>query len=279
MNRVAGILVNIVPYHHARWEAFVQSEDVECAVVELTNRDAFRVLEFAAGSEYRRITLFPNNTKEAISGKAVNRAMVAALDEFRPEVVCISGYAFRVSLAALLWAVRRRVPVVVLSESNEFDEQRSTPKEFIKRRVIGLCSAGLAGGTPQAAYLTKLGLPANHVFFGYDVVDNRHFAEKAGEVKRQKAKGRNKPGLPERYFVACCRFGEKKNLPRLVEAYGRYRELWQGGRDSRPRTEDGGRREERPWDLVLIGDGEKRPEIEATIARLGVAEAVLLAGA
>jgi glycosyltransferase involved in cell wall biosynthesis len=279
MTRVAGILINIAAYHHARWEAFAQSAGVACAVVEFTNRDPFRVLEFVAGAGYRRITLFSNDTEDAIPGKTVNRAMAAALDKFRPDVVCISGYSFRVSLAALQWAVRHRVPVVVFSESNEFDEQRSAPKEFIKRRVMGLCSAGLAGGTPQAGYLTKLGLPADHVFVGYDVVDNRYFEEKAGEVRKQNAECRNRYGLPERYFVACCRFGEKKNIPRLIEAYGRYRELWQGGEDSGPRTEDGGRRTERPWDLVLLGDGEKRPEIEATISRLGVGGAVHLAGA
>jgi glycosyltransferase involved in cell wall biosynthesis len=300
MTRVAAILVNIVAYHHARWEAFAQSAGVECEVVEFTRRDVFRVLEFAAGATYRRITLFSNGTKEAIPGKAVNGAMAAALDEFRPEVVCISGYAFRVSLAALQWAMRRRVPVVVLSESNEFDEPRSAPKEFLKRRVVGLCSAGLAGGTPQAGYLTKLGLPADHVFVGYDVVDNDYFQGKAETLKAegqrtedggrgtedgsQRLEVRKKHGLPEKYFLACCRFGEKKNIPRLLRAYARYRAKAETLKAEKlksegQRTEDGGRRTERPWDLVLVGDGEKRAEIEQTISRLGIGGSVHLAGA
>jgi glycosyltransferase involved in cell wall biosynthesis len=281
VTRVAGILVNIVPYHHARWEAFAQSAGVECEVVEFTKRDAFRVLEFAAEASYRRRTLFPNDTQEATSGKALSRAMATALDEFRPDVVCISGYAFRVSLAALQWSVRRRVPMVVLSESNEFDEQRSAPKEVMKRRVVGLCSAGLAGGTPQADYLTELGLPADHVFVGYDVVDNGYFQGKAAEARRQRAEVRRKYALPENYFVACSRFGEKKNIPWLIEAYGSYREkaemLKAEGTSPQPSPQSG--EGATPWDLVLLGDGEKRADIEAAILRRGVAESVHLAGA
>jgi len=329
MTRVVGILNNIVPYHHARWEAFAQSAGVGCEVVEFTNRDAFCVLEFAAGARYRRRTLFPSDTTEVISGKALNCAMAAALEEFRPEVVCISGYAFRVSLAALQWAVRRGVPVVVLSESNEFDEPRSAFKEFIKRRVVGLCSAGLAGGTPQKEYLVKLGLAPKKVFLGYDVVDNRHFEDKVAESKERKAESgeeregnaetpkagsgmleaeirppssvlRLQYGLPERYFLACSRFGEKKNIPRLIQAYAKYREKAEklkaemlkseGNKplvDHRPQTT--GLQDASdvplssspvvPWSLVIVGDGEKRPEIEATISRLGVAGGVHLAGA
>jgi glycosyltransferase involved in cell wall biosynthesis len=134
----------------------------------------------------------------------------------------------------------------------------------------------LAGGTPQAGYLTKLGLPSDRVFVGYDVVDNSYFAGKAemlkGESGEQKAENRQRFGLPEKHFLACCRFGEKKNIPRLVEAYARYRELAQlSTLNSQPSTA--------AWSLVLLGDGEKRTEIEETISRLGVTGSVHLAGA
>jgi glycosyltransferase involved in cell wall biosynthesis len=289
MSRVAGILVNIVPYHHARWEAFAQTAGMACEVVEMTQRDAFRVLEFSAGARYRRRTLFPNDTQEAIPGKTLNRAMAAALDEFRPEVVCISGYAYRASLAALQWAVRRRVPVVVLSESNEFDEQRSAPKEFIKRRMVGLCAAGLAGGTPQADYLVRLGLPAGRVFAGYDVVDNRYFEDKVAEIRNPKSEIRNKYGLPEHYFLACCRFGEKKNLERLLQAYARYRENAEKLKSEMLKGENSGEgaapiSDLRPltsdiWSLVLLGDGPLKADLCRLISDLSVQDSVLLPGA
>ena len=185
MSSIAGIIVNLVPYHHARWEAFTRSSGAECHLLELTSRDAFKVLEFSAAASYQRHTLFPYPGNENISGAALRRAMAAKLDALRPEVVCVSGWALPVSLATLAWAARNRVPVVMLSESNEFDEPRSVAKEFIKRRIVGLSSAGLAGGTPQADYLARLGLPPERGFLGYDVVDNDYFAQRAKEVRSQ----------------------------------------------------------------------------------------------
>jgi len=271
MTRVAGIIVNLVPYHHARWEAFTRSSGTECHLLELTDRDAFKVLEFTATASYRRHTLFPGDRGATISATALLRAMAAKLDVLQPDVVCTSGWALPVSLAALAWAARKRVPAVMLSESNEYDEVRSGVKEFVKRRIVALCSTGLAGGAPQADYLAKLGLRRERIFLGYDVVDNRYFADKAAEARGQKSEVRRKFGLPENYFLACCRFGQKKNVPRLIEAFARYRRLAEKSEIRNPKSE--------MWDLVIAGDGELRPEIEAAIARFGVSQSVHLAGA
>jgi glycosyltransferase involved in cell wall biosynthesis len=268
MTCVAGIIVNLVPYHHARWEAFARSSGAECHLLELTNRDAFKVLEFSAAASYQRHTLFPRGGGEMISATALRRAMTAKLDAVRPDVVCVSGWALPVSLAALDWAAQNRVPAVMLSESNEFDEPRSAHKEWIKRRIVALCSTGLAGGTPQANYLVKLGLPRECIFLGYDVVDNAYFADKVAEVRSAKCEVRSKYGLPENYFLACCRFGLKKNVPRLVEAYAKYRAKCEV-RSAKCEV----------WDLVIVGDGEKRAEIEAAIGRFGLHEFAHLAGA
>lgn len=239
--------------------------------MELTDRDAFKVLEFSASSSYQRHTLFSCDGAEAQAGLALRRAMAAKLDSLRPDVVCISGWALPVSLAALDWAAQNRIPTVMLSESNAFDEPRSMVKEFIKRQVVGLSSSGLAGGTPQADYLCELGIPREHLSVGYDAVDNQYFADNVCEVRSAR---RQPPGdlPPSPFFLACCRFGQKKNVPRLIEAYARYRELWAESRG--PGSSPGA-----AWPLVIVGDGELRPEIEATIARCGVGQSVHLAGA
>ena len=340
MPRVAGIIVNLVPYHHARWEAYARLAGIECHLVELTDRDAFKVLEFSATASYQRHTLFPRNGSETLSSTSLRRAMAAKLDVIRPNVVCVSGWALPVSLAALEWAATNRVPAVLLSESNEFDESRSAHKEWLKRRIVGLCSAGLAGGTPQADYLAKLGLPRETIFKGYDVVDNAYFAQGAQEARSRQSEvgsqrtedGEQKsenggqssevrgpwsvvrspvvssqPSLPSSpFFLACARFGEKKNLPRLIEAYALYRKRAESREQSvengipptalpspishLPSPISGPAPGPAPpsalrhpssvlWSLVLLGDGEKRAEIEATIARLGVGNSVYLLGA
>lgn len=280
MSRVAGILITLVPYHHPRWEAFTRISGAECHLIELTNRDAFQVLEFSASSSYHRHTLFPNQPTEKITAAALRRRMTAKLEALQPDAVCVSGWAFPASLAALVWAVNHKRPVIMLSESNEFDEPRSALKEFIKEKVVALTSSGLAGGTPQRAYLRKLGLPPDRIFLGYDVVNNDYFSQKASEIRRlrngtapdggngQGAETVNSgdPCIPASpFFLASARFGGKKNLVRLVEAYASYRRH--------------ARKHAPVWELVIAGDGEQRPQIEAAISRCGVAKFVHLAGA
>jgi glycosyltransferase involved in cell wall biosynthesis len=270
MTKVAAIIVNQVPYHHARWNACAVSGVAETHLVELTDRDEFKVLEFASEAAFARHTLFPKGKGDngPAGSAAMVRAMCERLDSIRPDVVCVSGWGLSVSLAAMSWATSRAVPIVMLSESNEFDEARSAIKEFIKRRLVGLCSAGLAGGSPQADYLVKLGLPRERVFQGYDVIDNRFFTEEA----RKYRDGSSELGETKRpYFLACARFGKKKNLPGLIRAYSRYREkTLHSTLDCRPST---------LFDLVIAGDGEERAVIERTIREYGVSDYVQLIGA
>jgi glycosyltransferase involved in cell wall biosynthesis len=197
--------------------------------------------------------------------------MAAKLDVLQPEVVCVSGWALPVSLAALSWAARNRVPAVMLSESNEFDEARTALKEWMKRQIVALCSAGLAGGTPQADYLAKLGLPRERIFLGYDVVDNKYFSTKAAELQTLNSKLRTSLGLPENYFLACCRFGKKKNLPRLIEAYCLYRKKAEMLKTENLKAEI--------WDLVLLGDGPLRETLNSQLSTLNLRNCVHLPGA
>src|ERR1035438_2106501 len=132
MRRVLGVLANIVPYHHARWEAYARLGVAECHVVEATDRDEFKVLEFASSAAYRRHTLFPAGRRDPVSRPALGRKMIETLDAIRPDVVCVSGWNQPGSLATLQWAARNSVPAVMLSESSEFDEPRIAAKEFIK---------------------------------------------------------------------------------------------------------------------------------------------------
>ena len=268
MPRVAGIIVNMVPYHHARWEAFAATSGNETHLFELTGRDEFRVLEFSSKSRYQRHTLFPSS---GASGAEIRKAVADRLDALRPDAICVSGWGLAVSLAALEWASRNGVPVVMMSESNEFDESRSLLKEFIKRRLVGLCASGLAGGTPQADYLVKLGLPRGRVFTGYDVVDNGFFSEGVRKiVESQGSRVEGEEGIANwPYFFACARFGKKKNLPGLIRAYARYRQLVLSTLDTRHST---------VFDLVIAGEGGERSLIEQTIRDYGVADHVHLVG-
>src|SRR5205814_2884693 len=193
-------------------------------------------------ARYQKISLFPEATDDHPQKSGLRRAFWSALEQTNPDVVAVNGWNNFGSLVAADCCVRREIPMVVMSESARQDEPRTWWKEMIKRRIIGLYSAGLVGGKRHVDYLVELGMPRERVFTGYDVVDNAYFRRRAEEVRGQKSEVRKKYGLPENYFLASARFIEKKNLPRLVRAYAAYKQESEASGNP-------------PWDIVLLGDG------------------------
>ena len=289
--RIVGLIASMVPYHHARWQAFAGSLAAACWVVELTNKDEFSVLEFNAtgAKNYRRLSLFAGRDAAGLQPVEVRRALCRVLTDIGPDVVCVNGYASAMSIAGLRWCRANRRPAVVCSESNAFDQPRNAFTESLKRQVLGSCAAGLAGGRPQAAYLAELGIPRQRVFGGYDVVDNEHFAVGAEAARRQDGELRKRLGLPRRYFLACARFTEKKNHAVLLDAFARYRSsaeeaalVRRGSPDpavSGWHGQETGGNEGPPWSLLLLGEGPLRSALEGQAAALGLGDSVQFRGA
>ena len=262
--RTTVIFDNLGPYHQARLCAAARVS--ELTAIQVSARSAEYVWENEGREEgFSLVTLFPQGTSQEASAAGMLRRMQEALEGARPEVVVIPGWSSRAALAALSWCSRRRVPAVVMSESTAWDEKRVGWKEAIKRRLVTLYAAALVGGRPHADYVTQLGLSADRVFAGYDAVDNDYFQRNTEEARKEAASVRARHGLPENYFLASARFIEKKNLPRLLQAYAGYRAAC--GEESRE-----------PWSLVLLGDGALRPSLVAEIDRLHLRDHVLLPG-
>jgi glycosyltransferase involved in cell wall biosynthesis len=149
-----------------------------------------------------------------------------------------------------------------MSDSRQADAVRLWLSEAVKRRLVALFSAALVAGSSHAAYIRDLGMPDGRVFLGYDVVDNAYFAHGAELARANAAEIRRRLGLPKNYFLASSRFIGEKNLPRLLEAFARFR----------ANTAAGG------WKLVLLGDGPLKPAILAVAAELALGGDLLLPG-
>lgn len=260
--KILGVLLNLVPYHVARWSATAAMPDTKVVIAQLRKEDEFRVLESKdQGYPFELETLGMDH--ERSDPAALRKVAEILIDRHRPDVVVISGYSFPVSLAFLEAALKRKLAVVVCSESNREDFVRSRMAEWVKGRVVRLCGAGLAGGGPQKSYLMDLGLPANRVFTGYNAVDNGHFERGAARARESAEATRGAFGLPARYFFAVARFTAKKNLTGLITAYGGY--LSKAGSEAP--------------DLVIAGDGPLRTDLEDQILDRGLKERVHLVGA
>ena len=261
---LAVLFHRVGPYHFARLRA--AGKKFATTLIEVFKEDAvYGWMPVPGADGFERVTLFERHPQPA---RRLNRAIVAALDNCRPDVVAIPGWSDAVAFAAIKWCLLHRVPVVVMSESTAWDEPRRFWKEWIKRRLMRLCAGGIVGGRPHAEYLARLGIPATSIFQGYDAVDNDYYAGKAAEARSHGPELRKKLGLPENYFLASARFVEKKNLFRLIKAYGLYRKL--AGEFAVETS--------RPWDLVLLGDGPLRPELCELIDNLGLQSSVWLPG-
>ena len=261
MSSVSVCFTNFGPYHLARLRALA---------ARLAARGDRLIAYEVAGTErtypwsrsrrdeaFEWVTLFPDRILETIEPDACRQAMVDALEYDWPDVLGIVGYARPESMAAACWAAQRRRAAILLSESQEIDRPRVWWKEMIKRRRVRLFDAAVVGGPAHRDYLIRLGMPPGCIAMGYNAVDNAYFAE---EARRWRDEPDGRRGLPRRpYFLSVCRFVPDKNLERLVEAFARYRRTLAG---------------DRPWDLVLCGDGPGRDEVEAAVAASGIAQDV-----
>ncbi|MEI7809636.1 MAG: glycosyltransferase family 4 protein [Verrucomicrobiota bacterium] len=269
------------PYHWSRTSAAAKLLSSVTAIEVFSRNKEYPwfASERAGQIDYQQV--LPGAERHSYSRKELIAGIRRALDLASPDVVVVPGWSDHWSLAALEWCKNNRVPSVIMSESTAWDEPRKPWKEFIKRRIVGLGTAALVGGSPHREYLAQLGMPAERVFLGYNAVDNSYFADKVAEVRNQ---------LPApRFFLASARFVEKKNLPRLIEAYARYRILAQKSETGNPLpapcsdlpSQVSGLRSQvsAPWSLVLLGDGELRPAICSQLQALGLQSSVLLAGA
>ena len=269
--RLAILCHRVGPYHFARTRA--AGKIINTTLIEVFKNDDVYKWSLVPGAEgFDRRTLFDKDSQPTAE---LLRGLHQALGESRPNVVAIPGWADVVAFGAIQWCASHSVPVVVMSESTEWDERRRPWKEWVKRRIVKLCAAGLVGGRPHADYLARLGMAPNRIFLGYDAVDNGYFAGKAAEVRSQLPQIRASHRLPENYFLASARFVEKKNLLNLIRAYARYRELAEKTRkpasDPRPPAAD-------LWFLVLLGDGPLRSDLSHLISDLRLQHSVLLPG-
>lgn len=257
--RILAVIVNLVPYHVARWSAVAKAGH-QVVVLQRRSGDPFSVL--ATDADHAPFDLYTLADPLA-GGPSWCEQLLAWIDRLNPQVLVLSGYSFPESLASLLVASQRSLPVVVCSESNRHDAPRRPWTEALKRRLLNLAQAGLVGGEPQAAYLQQLGVAPEAIFRGYNAVDNDHFAA-AHHWRDQGEQARNQLGLPPRYLLAVTRFTAKKNLFRLIEGYA----LW---RRNAPV-------EQQQLRLLILGDGPLRTQLEAQVEALGLREWVLLPG-
>lgn len=260
--KIAVLFDNLGPYHVARLKACTQSFTVLAIEHRSTSKDYAWVS--SAKVPFERVTLIDGGEHDKIS---VRRRLEQTLESFQPTAIAVPGWANWLAISAIRWAYNAAVPVVVMSDSQEIDYPRVFWKEAGKKGVLRFYHAALVAGQSHLDYLTKLGMSRAAISLGYDVVDNAYFAAESERIRERAGEWRVQLKLPDRYFLCTARFIAKKNLPLLLRAYRRYLDLVETRSPM-----------QRPWALVILGDGAERAAIEAAIRALNLTGQVHLPG-
>ncbi|MBL4811868.1 MAG: glycosyltransferase family 4 protein [Rhodobacteraceae bacterium] len=259
---IAILTRQIGHYHDARYRGAAAVIE-QVTVVSTTSQGGFAgfLAKENEGYGVRRLYGDRASYDAALAGGRLRAALWQMLDDIAPDVLAVAGWSSAESAAGILWAKQAGVPLVMLSESQADDAGRSGLRELVKKRIVAQCGAALVGGPRHAGYIAQLGMAKGKIALGYNAVDNAHFEAGAAVARRSAVEMRAKLGLPEEYLLASARFIAKKNLPALVRAYASVIGSAQGGPD-----------------LVILGDGDDRGQIEAAIGQTGMEARVRLPG-
>jgi glycosyltransferase involved in cell wall biosynthesis len=169
----------------------------------------------------------------------------------------------------MIVAKSRGLRVYVRDEATGISAARSPFKTFLKRSFFWflnqLCDGFLAVGTLNAEYYVQNGIPRDKIFLVPYCVDNEYFEKRADLPESEIAGLRGKLGLTRDLPVIlfASKLQERKKAQDLLEAFARV--VKERGAAASAY-------------LIIIGDGEMRASLEATVRAEGLSELVRFEG-
>jgi glycosyltransferase involved in cell wall biosynthesis len=264
--RVAVVFESLRPEHWARLAAAARYGHErslgEVLAIGVVPNPAGYVADTPASRLLRWRVALSDHSPSALCRRAAPVALIELLEEACPDTLAVAGWSEPWALAAMQYAVSRRIPIVMMGNSSGGGTRWRWLKDHAKRALIKPCGASLVAGSRQRAYMVTLGMDPGAVFDGYNAVDNAHFAAGKSLSSRDEGTVRTALGLPQHFFLACNRLVPEKNLGTLVDAFALYRAQCT----------------ELPWKLVIVGEGPCRGELLARIESLDLIDDVVLAG-
>src|SRR4249920_846528 len=153
-DRVALLTQQVSNHHAARYRAAVREFEGLCIYSLMNSADFEEILSQKPNLQYV-VRVFDGEApyEKAVLSGALWRRMHAELDSYAPNVVVVAGWAFPESLAAIAWARAAGVRVVLMSDSQFHDAERSSWRETLKGRVVSACDAALVSAGPHRDYV------------------------------------------------------------------------------------------------------------------------------
>lgn len=240
----AILYINLGPYHIARLRA-LSSVIPGMKGVEISSAQKLYPWQRNKNDTgFDCITLFSGRPYESISVLKLCKAVIQLLRDIHPRTVIISGYSESPMLAASIWCWFIGLSSILLFTSTLEDKPRARWKELLKRFLVSRYSAVAVTGRKSSEYVKNLGIPEEKIFPIGNVVDNEYFSKRVQIIRSSEQWRRDQLGLPDSYFLSVSRLSREKNYYGLLNAFKKYRE------------------QKGVWELVIIGDGPLRQELE-----------------
>jgi L-malate glycosyltransferase len=240
------------PYHMDRCEALAEYFGAKQDIVGIeiaSHGDIYRWDPTGPGKNFRKITLFPDVSREVLSTWRYFSTLLVACLRLRAKHIFVCGFELPpIFLTAICLRLLGR-NVVIMQDSKFDDKQRTLFKEGIKALFYRPYSAALVGTPRTKSYLEFLGMAPARVFVGYDTLSLDRIRRLAGEEPAPRGVAH-----ADRHFTVIARFVTQKNLGLALEAYAGYR-----------RARPSSRRE-----LHLCGAGELEDALKDRVAQLGI---------
>jgi len=208
--------------------------------------------------DYPYMVLFERSLDQVSFGER-RAALFRVFSEYRPDVLNITGYFDWAQVLLMFYARWKGVKVVISSESSSADHNRSGWKEAIKKVIVGRANAFFCFGKTSAEYLESLGVAKSAIKVrNAAVIDEQVVRQRYDEAKKEFnviAKSVSKK------FVYVGRLAPEKNLDTLIRAFANA--VKQTGAD---------------WQLLFVGGGPEKENLEKLVAGSGIAGKVIFAG-
>lgn len=161
-----------------------------------------------------------------------NPAVTNVLENYRPDVIQLFGYAHRTNWRALLWAHRAGVPVLLFSDSSGRATTgllKRRAKEVVVRQFYSRIDGALAVGDNNREYHRHYGLPNERIFPGCLPVDVQWLYDQVPDCAeiRQQLRERFSVAAEEFILLFCGKFSARKRPLDLIRALKRFGSLKQ----------------------------------------------------
>ncbi|MFH0964902.1 MAG: glycosyltransferase family 4 protein [Planctomycetota bacterium] len=262
--KVAFVTPLPTPYRQPLLERLTAMEDMEVTVFYCARGEADRSWSVGAGAG-RKHRVLPG-FHIAVGGEKtfynhVNPGIWRELDAGGYDAVVTSGYALATSQIAIAWALFRRRPYLIHSESHHPADRagwKRAAKRLSLRPILERAAGGFATGTLAKEYLVHYGVPRDRVWFLPNTTDVHGIAARVDALRGRRDAVRGALGI-DRKFAAIF-------VGRLIPAKAPL-DLLDAYQELRLARDD--------CALVIVGDGELEGELKRRIAQEGLAGAVL----